>query len=56
MNLEEEPIEYIPNHLALTVRKDYKLTIARNIVNAAKRVSCKISLSILLLNFLNIII
>ena len=56
MNIEEETIEYAKNCLALTVRKDYRITIARNVIHTAKRVSLKISLSILLLNFLNIII
>lgn len=41
------------NCLALTIRKEYRLTIATNIVNSVKRMSWKISFAILLLNFLN---
>ena len=41
------------NCLALTIRKEYRLTIATNIIYSAKRMSWKISFSILLLNFLN---
>lgn len=41
-----------PNCLALTVRKDYNLTIIKNIFTTSGRMSLKIALSTLFLNFL----
>lgn len=41
-----------PNCLALTVRKDYNLTVAKNIFTTSWRMSLKIALSTLALNFL----
>lgn len=41
-----------PNCLALTVRKDYNLTIIKNIFTTSGRMSLKIALSTLVLNFL----
>lgn len=41
-----------PNCLALTVRKDYNLTIFKNIFTTGKRISLKIAISTLVLNFL----
>lgn len=41
-----------PNCLALTVRKDYNLVIVKNIFTATGRLSWKIILSTLVLNFL----
>lgn len=40
------------NCLALTVRKDYNLTIIKNIFTTSGRMSLKIALSTLVLNFL----
>lgn len=44
-----------PNCLALTVRKDYNLTIVKNIFTTTGRLSWKVILSTLVLNFLNMI-
>lgn len=44
---------YSTNCLALTVRKEYRLTIAQNVVKKTKRLSLKIALSMFTLNFLN---
>lgn len=41
-----------PNCLALTVRKDYNLVIVKNIFTATGRLSWKIILSTVVLNFL----
>lgn len=41
-----------PNCLALTVRKDYNLTIFKNIFTTSRRMSLKIAISTLVLNFL----
>lgn len=41
-----------PNCLALTVRKDYNLTIIKNIFTTSGRMSLKIALSTFVLNFL----
>lgn len=43
-----------PNCLALTVRKDYSLTVIKNIFTTSGRMSLKIALSTLALNFLRI--
>lgn len=40
------------NCLALTVRKDYNLTIIKNIFTTGGRISLKVALSTLVLNFL----
>lgn len=44
-----------PNCLALTVRRDYNLTIVKNIFTASGRLSWKVVLATLVLNFLNLI-
>lgn len=44
-----------PNCLALTVRKDYNLMIVKNIFTASGRLSWKIVLATVVLNFLNMI-
>jgi len=44
-----------PNCLALTVRKDYNLMIVKNIFTATGRLSWKIVLSTVVLNFLRMI-
>ena len=44
-----------PNCLALTVRKDYNLVIVKNIFTASGRLSWKIILATLVLNFLNML-
>lgn len=44
-----------PNCLALTVRKDYNLMIVKNIFTASGRLSWKIVLATVVLNFLNIL-
>ena len=41
------------NCLALTVREDYKITVVKNMFGKGARVSWKIALSILVMNFLN---
>ena len=41
------------NCLALTVQKEYKLTVAKNIMKKIFRYSWKIALSIITINFLN---
>lgn len=41
-----------PNCLALTVKKDYNLTIVKNIFTKTGRMSIKVALSTLVLNFL----
>lgn len=47
--------EFSSNCLALTIRKDYRLTVLLNIINTIKRVSFKVALNVGMLNFLNII-
>lgn len=47
--------EFSSNCLALTIRKDYRLTVFFNVINTIKRVSFKVALNIGMLNFLNII-
>lgn len=44
-----------PNCLALTVRKDYNLIIVKNIFTASGRLSWKIVLATVVLNFLNML-
>ena len=44
-----------PNCLALTVRKDYNLVIVKNIFTASGRLSWKVALATIILNFLNMI-
>lgn len=41
------------NCVALTVRKDYKLTIVKNIAKKGAKMSWKVALSIAVINFLN---
>ena len=47
--------EFVSNCLALTIRKDYRLTILLNIINTIKRVSFKIAFNVGILNFFYII-
>ena len=52
--VEHKPMgEEVANCLALTVRKEYKLTIVKNVIGKGIKVSWKIALSILVMNFLN---
>ena len=44
------------NCLALTVRKEYRLTNVRNVSLKMIKISTKVLMSILLLNLLNIVI
>lgn len=41
------------NCLALTVRKEYRLSLARNLFDKGATLTWKIGLSIIVLNFLN---
>ena len=52
---EDSNNEFNTNCLALTIRKDYRLTILSNAINTAKRISFKVLVNIGMLNFLNII-
>lgn len=47
--------QFSTNCLALTIRKDYRLTVASHIANTVKRVSFKLLFNVGLLNFLTII-
>lgn len=47
--------QFSTNCLALTIRKDYRSTVASHIANTVKRVSFKLLFNIGLLNFLTII-
>ena len=44
--------QFSTNCLALTIRKDYRLTVASHIANTVKRVSFKLLFNVGLLNFL----
>ncbi len=44
-----------PNCLALTVKKDYNLTIAKNVFTTTGRLSWKVILATIAINFLNMI-
>ena len=48
--------EEIVNCLALTIKKDYNLSIAKNLVNNIIVNSCRIGFSIITLNFLSMFI
>lgn len=48
-NLQQENT----NCLALTVRKEYKITVVKNMLHKGIKVSWKIALSIFVMNFLN---
>lgn len=51
---EQKPITTeVSNCLALTVKKEYKLVVVKNIINKGFKVSWKIALSIITINFLN---
>jgi len=52
---DENNNEFNTNCLALTIRRNYRLTILANAVNAVKRVSLKVLVNFGMLNFLNII-
>ncbi len=56
INTNETNNQFTTNCLALTIRKDYRLTIVSNIIRTSKRISFKILLSILGLNIFNIIL
>ena len=43
------------NCLALTVRKEYRLALARNLFDKGSTLTWKIGLSIIVLNFLNML-
>ena len=47
--------QFSTNCLALTIRKDYRLTVASHIANTVKRISFKLLFNVGLLNFLTII-
>ena len=47
--------QFSTNCLALTIRKDYRLTVASHIANTFKRVSFKLLFNVGLLNFLTMI-
>lgn len=47
--------QFSTNCLALTIRKDYRLTVASHIANTVKRVSFKLLFNVGLLNFLTMI-
>ena len=47
--------QFVSNCLALTIRKDYRLTVFFNIINTIKRVSLKVALNVGMLNFFKII-
>ena len=47
--------EFNTNCLALTIRKDYRLTIIENTFNTVKRVSLKVLVNLGMLNFLSMI-
>lgn len=53
---DETNNEFNTNCLALTIRKDYRLTVFSNTINTIKRVSFKILMNYGLLNFLSMII
>lgn len=44
-----------PNCLALTVKKDYNLTIVKNVFTTTGRLSWKVILTTIAINFLNMI-
>lgn len=44
-----------PNCLALTVKKDYNLTIVKNVFTTTGRLSWKVILATIAINFLNMI-
>lgn len=46
--------EFNTNCLALTIRKDYRLTVALNALTTAKRVLFKVLVNFGMLNFLSI--
>ncbi len=46
----EEPIDCV----ALTVREDYKMVVARNVLKKGAKMSWKVALSTLVMHFLNI--
>lgn len=47
--------EFNTNCLALTIRKEYRLTVASHIASTAKRITLKLLFNIGLLNFLSMI-
>ena len=47
--------QFTTNCLALTIRKDYRLTIVSHIANTVKRVSFKLLFNVGVLNFLAMI-
>ena len=56
INTIENNEQFTTNCLALTIRKDYKLTIASHIASTFKRVSLKLMFNVGLLNILSMIL
>lgn len=52
MNIPKETTDNT-NCLALTVRKEYRLALARNLFDKTTTITWKIGLGIIVLNFLN---
>lgn len=52
MNISKETTDNT-NCLALTVRKEYRLALARNLFDKTTTITWKIGLGIIVLNFLN---
>lgn len=46
----------VDNSLALTIRKEHRLTVVNNALHASARVSRKVVFAVLALNILNLII
>lgn len=55
-NFEETNNEFNTTCLALTIRKDYRLTVLSNTIGTIKRLSFKVLMNYGLLNFLSMII
>lgn len=54
-NVENEPVSSLTsNCLALTVRKEYRLTITKHIFKKSLKLSIRVALSLLSLNFFNL--
>lgn len=46
----------VDNSLALTIRKEHRLTVINNVVHASARVSMKVMFAVLALNLLNLVV
>ena len=54
-NLKSNSVDFIAtNCLALTVRKEYRLTITKHFFKKSIKLSIRVALSLLSLNFLNL--